>query len=229
MLFEYALPEFSILPFAKTVSAGPAVTPVETEPVIAAAAPAAPPITAPSTDKLMESGMMRSSPGTDAPLGAIGATPGATGESGRALPPITLKRPDQPDAAGQPKAGASMTRDALTSRQEELARKEQELRALETDISAKLEQMEILESRLQAMMRQAEDIEGAKFRHSVDMLSNMKSRQAAAVLTTLDERIAVKILAGMRGRMAGEILTFVEPQKAARLTESLIRMQMPLE
>ena len=57
----------------------------------------------------------------------------------------------------------------------------------------------------------------------------MKAKQAAAVLETLDPKIAVKVLAGMRGRQAGEILTFVKPERAAQLTESLARMQLPLE
>ena len=65
--------------------------------------------------------------------------------------------------------------------------------------------------------------------HLIDVYSNMKAKQAASVLETLDERIAVKILAGMRGRQAGEILTYVNPQKAARLSESLTKMQMPLQ
>ena len=61
------------------------------------------------------------------------------------------------------------------------------------------------------------------------MLSNMKAKQAASVLETIDEATAVKILAGMRGRQSGEILTYVNPTKAARLAEALARMQLPFE
>ena len=55
----------------------------------------------------------------------------------------------------------------------------------------------------------------------------MKAKQAGQVLETLDERTAVRILAGMRGRQAGEILNNITPEKAARLSEMLTRMQLP--
>ena len=126
-------------------------------------------------------------------------------------------------------SGGGIDREALIRRQDELSRKEEELKILEQEISQKIEDLNVLETRLQIMMREAEGTRDEKLRHLVDVLSNMKARQAAAVLETLELRIGVKILANMRGRQAGEILTFVDPQKAASLAEALSRMQMPLE
>ena len=100
---------------------------------------------------------------------------------------------------------------------------------LESELSDKLEKMRILENRLAMMIKDAEETKDAKFRHLVDVLANMKSKQAAAVLETLDPKIAVRVLSGMRGRQAGEILTFVKPEIAAKLTEDLARMQLPLD
>lgn len=135
-------------------------------------------------------------------------------------------------AQPQNNAGAqneNITLDALNRKQEELARQEQDLKALEQELDARFIQMQALEMRLQTMLRDAEETKSDKYKHLVDVLSNMKSRQAAEVLETLDEKIAVRVLAGMRGRQAGEILTYASPSKAARLTESLARMQLPLE
>lgn len=131
--------------------------------------------------------------------------------------------------AGQPEQSGALAREALARRQEELSRKEQDLRALERDLDERLERMQALEARLQVMLKEAAEIRSDKFRQVVDVMSNMKARQAASMLETLDEKIAVKVLAGMRGRQAGEILTFVETRKAARLAESLARMQLPFE
>jgi flagellar motility protein MotE (MotC chaperone) len=117
----------------------------------------------------------------------------------------------------------------VAKRQEDLARKEQELRVLEGELNSRLERMQILENRLSEMIKEAEGAQDAKFRHLVDMLSNMKAKQAAAVLETLDQKVSVKVLAVMRGRQAGEILTYVKPQVAAQLTEALARMQLPLQ
>ena len=123
----------------------------------------------------------------------------------------------------------SLSRDALQRRQEELARKEQDLRTLERDIDNRLARLQELEGRIQAMLKEAEDVKSAKYRHLVDVLSNMKAKEAAKVLEGLDEKIAVKVLSGMRGRQAGEMLTFVNSGKAARLSEALARVQMPFE
>ena len=160
-------------------------------------------------------------------------------EAGRVLPTIG-ERPASPApgvASQSPPGIANDTaqtdgaelRDVLARRQEDLARKEQELRVLESELADRLERMQLLENRLATMLRDAEETNDAKFRHLVDVLSNMKARQAAAVLETLDPKISVRVLAGMRGRQAGEILTFVRPEIAARLSESLARMQLPLE
>lgn len=171
--------------------------------------------------------------------GAMAEIEGATPQTDknakeeRALPAIGTKRgvgAETIKEGAQPVAGGSgIDREALARRQEELSRKEEELKILEQEISQKIEDLNVLEARLQIMMREAEGTRDEKLRHLVDVLSNMKARQAAAVLETLELRIGVKILANMRGRQAGEILTFVDPQKAASLAEALSRMQMPLE
>lgn len=135
----------------------------------------------------------------------------------------------QADAGTEPDQANSLTREVMQRRQEELARREQDLKILEKGLDERLARLQELETRLKAMLKDAEEVQSAKFRHLVDVLSNMKAKQAASVLETLDEKIAVKVLAGMRGRQAGEILTFVDPGRAARLSESLARMQMPFE
>lgn len=123
----------------------------------------------------------------------------------------------------------AMPRELLKKKQVELHRREQELSRLQATIDSKLVKLQTLEKRLQAMLSKAKNIKDKKMKHLVDVYSNMKAKQAAQVLETLDENISVKILAGMRGRKAGEILTFVKPDKAARLSEALTNMQLPFE
>lgn len=194
----------------------------------------------PVTSVMPDVGMQRPSPGVPSGTspGAIpgiaqpeqpGAAATVAPEAPRTLPIIGSKTPAGSGNATADVASTGLARDALAKKQEELARKEQELRALEADISAKLEKMALLENRLTSMMKEAEETKDAKFRHLVDVMSNMKARQAAEMLQTLDQRIAVRILAGMRGRQAGEILNFVRPEVAASLTAALTRMQLPFE
>jgi flagellar motility protein MotE (MotC chaperone) len=141
-----------------------------------------------------------------------------------AATPVDLPQNSQGDSASP-----SVSLEALNRKQEELGRKEQDLKTLQAELDARFQQMQDLEQRLKIMLKDAEEMKDARYRHLVDVLSNMKARQAAEVLSTLDEKVAVRVLAGMRGRQAGEILSLADPIKAARLAEALSRMQMPLE
>ena len=116
--------------------------------------------------------------------------------------------------------------EAQIQREEELNRREQSLQSLEKQLDEKLQRLQELEVKLDRMLTEAKEIKDKKLRHLIDVYSNMKAKQAAVVIETLDEKIAVKILAGMRGRQAGEILTYVAAEKAARLTEALTNLQM---
>lgn len=118
---------------------------------------------------------------------------------------------------------------ALKKKERELADKERRLQALEASLDNKLAELNALEKNIKKMLDEATLVKNKKVKHLVDVYSNMKAKQAAAVLSTLEEPLAVKILSGMRGRQAGEILTFVEAARAARLSEALTRLQIPLE
>jgi len=117
----------------------------------------------------------------------------------------------------------------LMRRQEELDRREKELKALEDKIARDLASLAERRAQLTRMLDEANTLKDKKDRHLIDVFSNMKAKQAASVLETMDEIQAVKILAGMRGRQAGEILTFVNSEKAARLAEQLTSLQIPFQ
>jgi len=209
-------PGRSIAHAAENAGAPPALAPVLPDQAIAPTMPQAQGST-PEPVRVLPSIGERPSPSASPTATAPGAEP-------QAAPGAT----NGADGTAQGDGGAEL-RDVMARRQEDLARKEQELRVLESDLTGRLEKMQMLENRLASMLKDAEETNDAKFRHLVDVLSNMKSRQAAVVLETLDPKIAVRVLAGMRGRQAGEVLTFVRPEIAARLSESLARMQLPLE
>jgi len=137
--------------------------------------------------------------------------------------------------AGKAPAGKADPNDGQGSKRDqqkkgdELDRKEQSLRELEKDLDAKLVRLQELDAKLQRMLDDANAMKDQKLRHLIDVYTNMKAKQAATVLETLDEKIAVKILAGMRGKQAGEILTFMQAEKAAKLSEQLTKMQVPFQ
>lgn len=141
--------------------------------------------------------------------------------------PVYAQSPEP--TAGEDQKDLAEEWQILRRKQEEVQRKEQALQALERELDAKLTRLQELEKRIQAMLEEADVLKDGKIKHLVDVYSNMKPNQAAKALEVLEEPVAVKILSGMRGRNAGEILSFVDAEKAARLTEALTRMQMPFQ
>lgn len=115
----------------------------------------------------------------------------------------------------------------LRERELALDQREASLRALEGELDRKLQELKALQAQVQGLLDKADVLKDEKIRHLVDVYSNMKPQQAGLALEALDEAIAVKILAGMTGRKAGEILSTVRPDKAAKLSEALTRLQTP--
>ena len=131
-------------------------------------------------------------------------------------------------AEGQDNASESETQtnpQDLNAREQALAKKEAELRDLEAQVDEKLTRLRELEIRMQNLIDSAGSIQDEKMAHLIDVYSNMKPKQAAVVLQTLEEPIAVRILAGMSGRKAGEILSSVRADRAAELSAALTRLQ----
>ena len=132
-------------------------------------------------------------------------------------------------ALGEKGESLSAKWEEIKQKQVELRRREESLRALERSLDAKLVEQKKIQTSIKKMLEDANVLKDKKIKHLIEVYSNMKAKQAALVLETLDEEIAVKILSGMRGRKAGEILSFVKPEKAALLSERLTDLRIPFE
>lgn len=142
--------------------------------------------------------------------------------------PDRVVRPDEitPQAPPAPTVSPFVSPDSAARKQAELNRREQELLALQQQMEARMTELHGLENRLQGMLQDANTTQDSKFAQLVDMYANMKPRQAAQALTSMDETIAVKILTGMKSKQSGEILSYMDPTHAARLSEVMSKMQM---
>ncbi len=111
-------------------------------------------------------------------------------------------------------------------KQQELARREQEILMLKKQMEQRLEELQSAERKVQNMLKEAKGVEEGKVNTLISMYSNMKPRSAGAALENLDENIAAKILVSMKSKQAGEILSYMNPVKTAKLTEILSRMRL---
>lgn len=161
-----------------------------------------------------------------APVKAAEAVKVAIFDDTQALAAQQTPAPAQDKKPQQAPPESVLSIQQLKARAEALDRQEQALKTMETDLNARVAKLQELETMLKGMLSEAKSIKEEKMRHLIDVYTNMKPKQAASVLETLDENIAVKILAGMKGRTAGEILTGVSAKKAAKLSEELTKLQI---
>jgi type IV secretory pathway VirB10-like protein len=143
---------------------------------------------------------------------------------------VEYTRPDEvtpPSAPPPPSVIPVAPKDSAQRKQEEINRREHELLSLQDQMQSRLDEMKSIEGKVQTMIKDVDNSQDDRLKHLIDVYSNMKAKQAAQVMSTVEERLAVRILAGMRGRQAGEILTYMDPVKAAKISEALTRTQLP--
>lgn len=162
------------------------------------------------------------------PAPNVRSVPGVQPSAQPYVPDAQVARPDDAVVPTPPAPSVKpyVSRDSAAQKQAELNRQEQELLALQQQMEHRMTELHGLEGRLQNMLQQATTAQDGKFKQLVDMYANMKPRQAAAALTTIDAEVAVKILTGMKSKQSGEILSYMDPKHAAKLSEFLAKMQM---
>ncbi len=164
---------------------------------------------------------------------ALAATPAEhTGPA--AVAPAADSAPAEPDMLAQstiPGVKVPETQEArsLKRREDEVVAKERALVAMEKSVDDKLAELKRAEASIKKLLDEADVLKDARIKRQVDTYMAMKPKQAAEVLSNMDQELAVKILTGMKPKVAGEIMTFVKTDKAAKMTEAMTRVQTPLQ
>ena len=110
---------------------------------------------------------------------------------------------------------------ALDRRQEEQRIKEMELKALESEVNAKLKKLEELEAVIRQDVATLKTLSDERIKHLVKIYSSMNPKAAAKLMDNMDLLVAVEVFHNMKGEVAGAILANVEPTKAANITKML--------
>jgi flagellar motility protein MotE (MotC chaperone) len=100
-----------------------------------------------------------------------------------------------------------------------------ELAAIQDDINGKLAKLEQLRNEIRSHVETKRAFEEQKLKHLVKAYSAMKPQAAANVIEKLELSFAVEILSRMQGDTVGGILSFVDKEKAAKISESLAKQK----
>lgn len=112
-------------------------------------------------------------------------------------------------------------RQQLDARDEELAMRENLLKAAEKRVEAKVAELKALETKVKAALDQRDETEAKRFKGIVTMYENMKPKDAARIFDRLDLNILVDVSTQMKPAIMSAILAQMSPEAAERLTVEL--------
>lgn len=113
----------------------------------------------------------------------------------------------------------------LDQKEEELKRKEDRLKTMERDLEEKIEELKRVQLRIDQQVSLRKDLEQQGILKLAKVYEGMPAEEAAKLIETMDRDVAVQVLSNMRGRQAGKILASVKPDIASRISEQIVKKQ----
>jgi flagellar motility protein MotE (MotC chaperone) len=110
-------------------------------------------------------------------------------------------------------------KEELDAREKELNELEEELQKQKVELDKRITQLEDMRNEIGQTLKDRVEVDQEKVTKLVDLYSNMKPKQAADVISSINEDLAVEVLAKMKKKNAAEIMNLLTPEKARVLSE----------
>jgi flagellar motility protein MotE (MotC chaperone) len=110
-------------------------------------------------------------------------------------------------------------KEQLDAREKELSELEEELQRQKVELDKRITQLAGIRDQIAQILKDRVEVDQEKVGKLVDLYSNMKPKQAADVIASINEDLAVEILAKMKKKNAAEIMNLLPPDKARALSE----------
>jgi len=110
-------------------------------------------------------------------------------------------------------------KEELDMREKELTELEEELQKQKVELDKRIQQLEEMRNQIAQVLKDRVEVDQEKVTKLVDLYSNMKPKQAADVIGSINEELAVEGLAKMKKKSAAEIMNLLPPEKARVLSE----------
>jgi flagellar motility protein MotE (MotC chaperone) len=101
--------------------------------------------------------------------------------------------------------------------------KKAELLTIQDDINRKIAALTKIRDEIRAERDQKKAEDEKQFKHLIKVYSAMKPQNAADLIEKLDLELAIKLLSKMKGDNVGKILSYVKVEKAAKISEGIIK------
>jgi flagellar motility protein MotE (MotC chaperone) len=115
----------------------------------------------------------------------------------------------------------SVRRESLDNRQKDLDLRENLVKAAEARIDKKIAEMKELQSNIEGMLKQVDNQDAEKLKSLVKIYENMKPKDAANILSTLELPIQLGVLGHMKEAKVAPILSAMDIQQAKLVTDAM--------
>lgn len=107
----------------------------------------------------------------------------------------------------------------LDLREKELSELEEELHKQRVEVEERIRKLEEIRTQISNVLKERVNTDQEKVDKLVEFYSNMKPKQAADILGTINEDLAVEVLGKMKKKNAAEIMNLLTPNKAQVISE----------
>ncbi len=115
-----------------------------------------------------------------------------------------------------------------------LEKQQAQIEYLKRDVEEKIEELSRIHLQIEASLAKKEqkekeqedrrkEAEESKIKQLVKVYTSMKPKVAGALIEKLDIEVVLKLFSGMKGEQIGMILSYVETNRAARISEQLAK------
>lgn len=157
-------------------------------------------------------------------------------KSEKSAAPTTAANPDHgPDSGSSVSEDLShfsklkQRKEELDMREKELSELEEELQKQKVELDKRIGQLEEMRNQIAQILKDRVEMDQEKVNKLVDLYSNMKPKQAAEVIGSINEDLAVEVLAKMKKKSAAEIMNLLPPEKSRVLSEKYTGYRRKME
>jgi len=113
----------------------------------------------------------------------------------------------------------------IEKEEKQIEKKKAELLSIQDEINKKIAILTQLRDEIRAEVAKKKMAEEKKFKHLIKVYSAMKPQNAADLVEKLDIKLAIELMSKMKGDAVGKILSFVKIEKAAEISEGLVKRE----
>ena len=105
----------------------------------------------------------------------------------------------------------------LDKREASLEAREEQMATVERELARELKRVEEMRAELMEVLNRAEDVHAENTASLSSMVDGMKAKDAAGMLSGMDEDVALEVLRSVKPKQAGKILAAMDPATSRRL------------